>query len=353
MKAGKALQLVQRACIFEGLGVHLHGAECRVATGTSTGVLFQVRGVRGAVGAQEKPRTARGGRLDQSQAVGFALEHGQTVVVRAHATQKQGIAVEQQMVGGDGGGGRAVGLGDKLRGLLGGDVFHHDFEFGEVAPKGYEVALNEHRLAVKQVHRRVGDFAMHQQQQAMALHGLQGGADFAQIGHARIAVGGGTGRVELASHHTGVFGALDLIGGQAVGEVQAHQRVKRRAFGQGGHDALAIGQGQRGAGDGRLQVGHHQCTGKLRRGVGHHGLQGRAVAQMYMPVVGLGQAQGVGGGGGGVHAHIVPLAPGPKTLRRDLKPRLGCARPSWPCAAKTPTAHGRRFWVWWRWRGPV
>ena len=174
------------------------------------------------------------------------------------------------------------------------------------------MALDEHRFAVKQVHRWIGDFAMHQQQQAVALHGLQGGADFAQIGHARIAVGGGTGGVELAGDHTGVFGAGDLIGGQAVGEVQAHQRVKGHAFGQCGHDAIAISLRQRRTGDGRFQVGHDQCAGKLRRGVPHHRLQGRAVAQMHMPIVGLGEGQGVGNGVGGVHAHIVPLVPGTK-----------------------------------------
>ena len=45
----------------------------------------------------------------------------------------------------------------------------------------------------------IGDLAVHQQQQAFALHRLQRGVGLADVGDAGIAVGGGTGRVQLAA----------------------------------------------------------------------------------------------------------------------------------------------------------
>ena len=68
--------------------------------------------------------------MHQGQAVGLALEHGQAVVVRANAPGKNGVAVIQQMVGGDGGRSKAVCALHILRCLCGGDVLKHHFEFG-------------------------------------------------------------------------------------------------------------------------------------------------------------------------------------------------------------------------------
>ena len=103
MKAGKCLQPVQRIDRIKGLGVHLDGRVGGVAACTATGMLFQGRRMGGAVGAQKELRSPLRGRLQQSQSMLFALEHGQAVIVRTHPTQKQRIAIEQQMVCGDGG----------------------------------------------------------------------------------------------------------------------------------------------------------------------------------------------------------------------------------------------------------
>jgi hypothetical protein len=54
-------------------------------------------------------------------------------------------------------------------------VLEHHLQLGKVAPQRLHHALDEHRLAVEQVDRRVGHLAVHQQQQALALHRLQRG----------------------------------------------------------------------------------------------------------------------------------------------------------------------------------
>ena len=129
---------------------------------------------------------------------------------------------------------------------------------------------------------------MQQQQQAFALHGLKRFVGLAQIGHAGIAIGGGASRVELGRDHASIFGALDLVGGQVVCQVKRHQRLKCHACRHSALNALAIGHGLRCGGHRRAQVGHDDGTAKLRGHVGHHGLQGVAVAHMQVPVIGPG-----------------------------------------------------------------
>ena len=133
MEAGKAFQLIQSTRSLEGGGVQLQRGVRRVAAGAAAGVFFQVRGVWGAVGAQEEFVAAAGGHLHQRLAVLFALEHGQAVVVRADAAGKDGVAVEQQVLRRDGGTDKAVGLAHVVGGFFGGDVFEDDFQLGEIA----------------------------------------------------------------------------------------------------------------------------------------------------------------------------------------------------------------------------
>ena len=176
-------------------------------------MLLEVRGVRGAIGAQKELRRAAGGRFNQSEAMDFALEHGQTVVVRTNATGEDRIAVVQQVMRGNGGGGETVSRARIVRRLTRGDVLHHDFEFREIAPQRDELGVDENGLAVEQVNIAGSHLAMHQQQQALSLHRFQRSVRLAEVRHARIAVGGGTGRVEFDGDHTRVFGALDFVSG--------------------------------------------------------------------------------------------------------------------------------------------
>ena len=143
-----------------------------VAARAARGVFFQVCGVGCAVGAQKEFGRAAGGRRKQRLAVGFALQDRQAIVVGANAAGEDCVAVVEQMLGGDGGTQKWVGFVYVLRGFLGGDVFHHDFEFGEVAPQGNQLLVNENGFAVKQINVGTGHFAMYQEQHASALHGL-------------------------------------------------------------------------------------------------------------------------------------------------------------------------------------
>ena len=257
-----------------------------------------MRGVGGRVGAQEKARVAAGGRLQQRLAVLLALEHGQAVVVRADAAGEDGVAVVEQVVGGNGGGQPFISLCHVLGGVFGGDVLEHDGQRRKVAPQRREHAFDEDGFAVKQVHGRVGHFAVHEQLQPQALHGLQRGPGLAQIGHARVAVGGGAGGVELEGVYAGFARALNLRRRGVVGQIKRHQRLEGRAFGQGLQDALAVGLRLRDGGHGRAQIGHDDGAAKLRGGMPHQQRQHGAIAHVQVPIIGAGQSQGCGGSHG-------------------------------------------------------
>ena len=127
IEAGKGFQLVKRLHTVKGFSVHLHGRVGGVTTSTAHCVLFQVCGVRRAVCAQKEFIRSTGGCRQQGLAVHFALQHWQAVKMRPHAAQKDGVAVVQQVVRGDGGRRMGTGLRNVLSSLAGGDVFHHDF----------------------------------------------------------------------------------------------------------------------------------------------------------------------------------------------------------------------------------
>ena len=69
----------------------------------------------------------------------------------AHTTHEERIAVVEQMVGSDGGGGKASRLRHVLRSFAGGDVFENDFQLGEIALQRDEVLVDENRFTVEEV----------------------------------------------------------------------------------------------------------------------------------------------------------------------------------------------------------
>ena len=216
--------------------------------------------------------------------------------MRANAPREDGVAVVQQVVCGDGRAQVGVASGHVLSGFFCGDVFHHNFQARKVTAQRDQMLLNEHGFAVKQVDVGRCDFAVHQQQHAFALHGFEDGVDFAQIGHARVAVGGGACWVQLASHHASGLGAGNLGRGQVVGQVQRHEWLKSHARWHGGQDALLVGQSLLGRGHGRLEVGHDDGAAELGGGVGHHHIQGGAIAHVQVPVIGAGEGEFLGHG---------------------------------------------------------
>ena len=85
-ETGEALQFVQRPGAFEGFRVQFQGGVGGVQAGAAAGAFLGGALVRGAVGTQEQPRVATGGRLQQRLAVPLALQYRQAIVVRAYAT---------------------------------------------------------------------------------------------------------------------------------------------------------------------------------------------------------------------------------------------------------------------------
>ena len=187
-------------------------------------------------------------------------------------------------------------------------MLKHDFQLRKIAAQRNQLGVNEHGLAVEQVDIGAGHLAMHQQQQARLLHGLQRLVGFAQVGHAGIAVGGGTRGVELGGDHTGVFGTGYLVSRQVICEVERHQRLKLHPGWHCGLNARFVGQRLRRGGDRRLEVGHDDGPAELGRRVRHHGVQGGAIAHMQVPVVGAGDREWGVGVLGGCHSRIVPAA---------------------------------------------
>ena len=171
-------------------------------------------------------------------------------------------------------------------------MLEHDFQFRKIAAQRDQLRINEDRLAVKQVNLGRGHFTMQQQQQARALHGLQRLVGLTQVGHAGVAVGGGARRVELDGDHASISRTFDLIGGQVVGEVERHQRLKLQAGRHRCLDPLLVGERRRCRCDGRAQVGHDDGAAKLGGSVRHHRAQGVAITHVQMPVVGSGQGDG-------------------------------------------------------------
>src|SRR3546814_16719745 len=64
-----------------------------------------------------------------------------------------------------------------------------DPEFGKVAYQARQRAIDEHRLAIEDVDRRIGHFAVDQERHTGALHRLEHGAEIAEIGDAVRRIG--------------------------------------------------------------------------------------------------------------------------------------------------------------------
>ena len=189
---------------------------------------------------------AGGGGGAQGQAMALPLDHRQAVVIGSQATDKQGIAVEMQMVGSDRGRQVGAGGGHEVHRFGGGDVFEHHLESRMALQQGRQVPLQEDRLAIKDVHLGIGDLAMDQQGQAAALHGLQHPRQLADVTHACSRVGGGVGWIKLAGReHPLPLAPFQLSGINAVGQIGGHQRRETAGGGQGCQDPLPIGPGGR------------------------------------------------------------------------------------------------------------
>jgi hypothetical protein len=96
---------------------------------------------------------------------------------------------------GNGGGDGVARTLHELHGVPGGDVFEHHAQLRHVLQQRLQHALDEHRLAVEHIHRRIGHFAVHQERHAAALHCFERGISLAQVGDAGVGIGGRAGRI--------------------------------------------------------------------------------------------------------------------------------------------------------------
>ena len=140
---------------------------------TAAGAFLGTDLVRGAVGAEEEFGRARGRRLAQGLAVVFALGHGQAIGMRAQAAGENRVAVDLQVMRGDGRRDGARRGHDEIGRVLRGDMFEHDPERRKVLQHGHQHPLDEHGLAVEDVDLGIGHFAVDQQGHADLLHAVQ------------------------------------------------------------------------------------------------------------------------------------------------------------------------------------
>ena len=284
--AGKGLEFVQGLGRLKGFGIQLQRCWRTIATGTSSCMFFQVCGMGRTVSPKKITGQTASGSLHQRLTVHFTLKHRQTVIVRANAPHKQGVAVVQKMLRSDGGGRMSSGLCHILRSFACGDVFQHDFQFWHLLPQRLQHTLDEDGLPIENVHIRTCDFAMNQQRHAIQLHRLQYLAAPAQIGDSCVAVGGSSCRIQLESNNACVVRLADFVRIGIVREIKRHHRNKCITPRDSLDDALAIRERLLRCDDRRLQVRHDNGAGKLRGSMGNRGLQMHAIAQMHMPVIG-------------------------------------------------------------------
>ena len=98
-------------------------------------------------------------------------------------------------------------------------------------------------------------------------------------------------------HEATGLGGADVFRAGAVGEIEHHQRFEAAAGRACRQDALAIGGGLLGIAHRRYQVGHDDGATEFPGGVGDGLLQGGAVAQVNVPVIGTGKGDPVGHAG--------------------------------------------------------
>src|SRR5439155_6312329 len=110
--------------------------------------------------------TARDPRAAERQPVRLTLGDRQAIHVRAETALEDGVAIDDEVMRGDGGSNGPRGSADEIDGILGGDVLEHDLEAGNAVDQGCQDALDEDSLAVEHVDLGVRRFAVDQERHA-------------------------------------------------------------------------------------------------------------------------------------------------------------------------------------------
>ena len=112
------------------------------------------------------------------------LGNRQAIGVRPHATIKHRIAVDTQMVRGDGCCQRLTRCRHEIHGILGGDVLKHNLQRRLVFHQRRQHLINKHRFAIKNINFRRHHFAVDQKWHTDFLHPLQNTREVRNVGDA-------------------------------------------------------------------------------------------------------------------------------------------------------------------------
>ena len=164
----------------------------------------------------------------------FALQHRQAVMVRPQAAGKNGVAVEQQVMGRDRRRDVGAGRAHEVHAFARRDVFEHELQGGEVPQQRRQHALDERGFTVENIDGRIGRLAVHQQRQAARFHARQRGAALGEVGDAGGGIGGRARRVELDGMHAAARPRLvDFVRRGGVGQGQQAEPAGHRGRAQG------------------------------------------------------------------------------------------------------------------------
>ena len=121
-------------------GVELEGGVRRVDAGAALCAVLGKRGVGGTVCAHEELGAARLDSAQESLSVCLVLQHREAVHVWPEAAFKKGVAVVQEVVGGDGGGNQWSLREHKIDGFFRSNVLQNNFKSRVLLDQRYEDA---------------------------------------------------------------------------------------------------------------------------------------------------------------------------------------------------------------------
>jgi hypothetical protein len=167
------------------------------------------------------------------------------------------------------------------------DVLEHHRQLRVALEQRDQNRVDEMRFPIEHVDVGAGSLAVHQQRHSDFLHAGQRGADFTDVGDARIRVRRRAGRIEFdAVYEARGPGLVDFLRRRAIRQIKRHERLESSAGRQRRHDSSTIGRRLGRGGDGGLEIGHHDGAAEPFGGEFDHRFEHRAVAQMHVPVVG-------------------------------------------------------------------
>ena len=229
-------------------------------------------GMGSGIRAEESAVKTAGNQFAQRLLVNIAFQDRQTIKVGTHAANQHMVAVEHQVLRGDGGRQQLVTVAYVFSGIFGRDVFEDHLQAGQALTQRLHDRFNKACFPVKNIDIRMGDLTVNQQRHPQLFHAFQHRHNGIRTGNAVAGVGGGVGRIELGgSEYAFVKSALQLRRVERIRQIAGHQRRKIMARRDRINDTLAIGEGGFDGSDRWYQVRHHDRPAIKFTGIRHDG----------------------------------------------------------------------------------